>query len=674
VVLDLLCCLPALLVLLRRVCDKGYIVRITLAEALLGLFAIWALSSTLWSANKADALVLSSHVVAAAAMFWAAAQLVRSWSRLRLVAGICMGLLLIYIVQGLMYRLVDVPDTIKYWKTNRAEEMRAHGWQEGDFALQQYEQKLMRGEMVIFQTSPNTLAATVVLISVVIAGVGIQRIFNRDESGVIGATLLPLPAAGWIIWCTHSNTAFVTPMIAAGILFLGGSQLNGWLNRKRKLTYALGIGAVVFGTLAVVGHGMFHGSLPSASLNFRWRYWVAAAQMFQAHPLLGVGYGNFGDAYLAVRSAAASEEIKDPHNLVVRAATELGIVGAVLLIAWLARVWWEWTNPVIPSPTQTKPSTTRRTFATIASISILGTLLKILAGVDFSSDPSWVTFELLKHLLFAALQLIGLALVVIKSTKQTIIDDRPAPWLLYAMIAGLAVFLIHNTIDFSLFEIGPMMLFTLIGGAVLGIRSPSAAGQHKRTAVAIGAFSVCLVAWVVAWIFVAVPLVQAENRAHDGDEAFRKRNFLAASEDYRTALSTAPVADPDYAMRAARALAVLPDMDGATRAQLILAIAANPRDPMGYLTRARYNLERHPDLKDEIRKDFERALELNPHDIDTRLEFAKVLEGFGDIQAVCEQYRMALKTNEGFDATEPKRLSEEKVKEIQAKIQTGSLK
>ena len=34
---------------------------------------------------------------------------------------------------------------------------------------------------------------------------------------MIGATFLPLPLAVWIIYYTHSNAAFVSPVIAAMI-------------------------------------------------------------------------------------------------------------------------------------------------------------------------------------------------------------------------------------------------------------------------------------------------------------------------------------------------------------------------------------------------------------------------------------------------------------------------
>jgi len=66
----------------------------------------------------------------------------------------------------------------------------------------------------------------------------------------------------------------------------------------------------------------------------------------------------------------------------------------------------------------------------------------------------------------------------------------------------------------------------------------------------------------------------------------------------------------------------------------------------------------------QVNGDLERALELNPNDIDSRIEYAKLLEQFGDRTAAQEQYRLAIKTNEGFDPTEPKRLTKAQLDEI----------
>ena len=51
----------------------------------------------------------------------------------------------------------------------------------------------------------------------------------------------------------------------------------------------------------------------------------------------------------------------------------------------------------------------------------------------------------------------------------------------------------------------------------------------------------------------------------------------------------------------------VPNSDGATRVDLALAIEASSLDPMGYLMRTRYNLERHSDERDQIRRDYEKG-------------------------------------------------------------------
>ncbi len=247
-----------------------------------------------------------------------------------------------------MYRYFDAPDTAKYWKDYRAAMMAEHQWHEGDYALKMYEQKILNAELVGFFASPNSFAAVIVLLGVIVGGVAVQRIMNGDESGLTGALILPLPAAMWVVWLTQCKAAFFTPIIAAGIL--GAVAFSGSaLNRKRKEAFAACGLALILAAAAVIGHGLYHHSLPGSSLNFRWRYWTAAMRIFLAHPFAGVGYSNFGNAYLAVRQPAAVEEIKDPHDIFVRIMVELGTVGIVLLIGWLIRIWWEWTLPVLPA-------------------------------------------------------------------------------------------------------------------------------------------------------------------------------------------------------------------------------------------------------------------------------------------------------------------------------------
>jgi O-antigen ligase/tetratricopeptide (TPR) repeat protein len=662
-VLDLLCCVPAMLILLRRGLDREYVVRFTIAEALLLAFAIFAALSALWSADQFAAAVTAAHLLAAAAVFWAAAQLVRSWLRLRLIAGICFGLLLVYTAHGLIFEFVDVPDNIKYWQEHREQELRARGFEPDSFAARMFEQKLLRGELVGFTASPNTHAAVMVLLGIVSAGVVVQRFRDGDEWGWPTAVLLAMPFAVWVLWYTQSKTALATPILAA-LLLLALAWLRPWIAPRRSLVFAACVTALVLVVLAVVGHGLWHHSLPSASLNFRWKYWVGAERVFAMHPLIGVGWSNFGSHYLSVRLPEAAEEVRDPHNLFVRAFVELGLIGGALLVAWLVRLWWELTTPnVPPTPPSREPQRelVQRdgrfvAFNTLVGLALLAMAINAIASIDWNQNADFILLELLRRLLYAGLLMLGFAVVALRSSQQPVLDDRPAPWVLDAMLVGLGMFLVHNLIDFSLFETGPMLLFMLIAGTVAGVRAPSLAGQRKRTLAAIAALGAVTAAWLTAAIGFVVPLAQAESRAADADQALRNRNPELAASLFRAALASAPVKNADYAYRAAQAFIVLGDEPNA-RAMLAQTIAMNPLD-FGYPL-ARANFLRSLNVAgnfEQIRADYARALELNPNDVKTRIDYADVLADAGQREPALEQYRIALAKNDQLDPAEPKRL------------------
>ncbi len=60
--------------------------------------------------------------------------------------------------------------------------------------------------------------------------------------------------------------------------------------------------------------------------------------MWRAHPLIGVGAGNYPRSYYERR--ATTEDIEQPHSLELQVLSELGLVGALLLLAFLAGVVW----------------------------------------------------------------------------------------------------------------------------------------------------------------------------------------------------------------------------------------------------------------------------------------------------------------------------------------------
>src|SRR6185369_621707 len=73
------------------------------------------------------------------------------------------------------------------------------------------------------------------------------------------------------------------------------------------------------------------------SLQYRFEYWTSTCQMLLDSPrnwLLGVGPGNFRQNYLQFKLARSSEEIADPHNLVL----DVWANGGLLALAGLAGI------------------------------------------------------------------------------------------------------------------------------------------------------------------------------------------------------------------------------------------------------------------------------------------------------------------------------------------------
>lgn len=670
--LDLVCWLPALLVLIRRCSDKTYVLRFTPAHGLMLALAGLAAISTAWSADRFAAAVTAFHFLSAAVLCWAASQLVRSWMRLRIVAASAVALLGIYAMHGVYYRTVDYPDNVRLVEKDKERILRERGWTEDSFAWKQFYRKVAGGELIGFSTSPNTYAAMLVTLGLLAAALAIQRRRDGDEPAWSVALILPILPAAYLLLLTNSKTAYLTPLIGAGLIWFGW-KFGAKLAERRTAAFWAGVGIVALGTAAVIGHGMYRGALVIDSLTFRWKYWVGSARVFADNALAGVGWSNFSYHYLGRRWPDASEEIKDPHNFIVKCAVELGFLGGVLAIGWIGRLMWEITRPIQPP---TPPVGARS--AGIRSIFFLAAcamVINALVSIDYAQESAYVMVELMKRLLYFGILVLVLAAGTIRSTAEVQLDDRPAPLLLIGCIAAVAVFLIHNLIDFSMWEIGPMFFFALLTGALIGVRAESLAGRKKRHLTAVASAGVALTAWLVAMIGFVIPISSAENSARRADELIRTSdrnpaNLRRAASEFRAAMETTPVRNADYAYRLARALMFAREDPRQVDVWLSQAIADNPAESAYRSMRAGFWMAQPPDQQPraQIRSDYQRLIDLDPNNIPARLAFAEALESWGETALAQEQYRAALRVNEGYHRDEPKRLSAEQIQRIRAKL------
>jgi hypothetical protein len=307
----------------------------------------------------------------------------------------------------------------------------------------------------------------------------------------------------------------------------------------------------------------------------------------------------------------------------------------------------------------------------ILATAAAGVILNMAVAIDWSQDANFLTLEIFRRALFVGLIIVAMALVAIRGRHSPTIDDRPAPWLLYAMLIGLAVFLIHNLVDFVIAEPGAMTLFASLLGAVLGMRTPPAIGVRPRRSIAMTVLLLAVLAWIVVMLTLVIPVADAEQRARDADANIRgdkargvpSRPDIAAKM-FDSIFQNVPY-NADYAFRAARAHIMAGSSPQQVRAMLAIAIATEPTNVSYRLTRAGHEMRQpQPDI-DTIRADYDAAVRLDPHNIQGRLAYAEALQRFGDSVAAAAQIRHALETNRQYDPAEPERLAPEEVQRLE---------
>jgi O-antigen ligase len=76
---------------------------------------------------------------------------------------------------------------------------------------------------------------------------------------------------------------------------------------------------------------------PDNSLGLRLAFAQESLQVIKTHPLLGMGVGSFRQVYTTTFHNPV--EVNDPHNAYIAVTFELGLVGLVLYVLWLAVLW-----------------------------------------------------------------------------------------------------------------------------------------------------------------------------------------------------------------------------------------------------------------------------------------------------------------------------------------------
>ncbi|HEV2581467.1 MAG TPA: O-antigen ligase family protein [Ktedonobacteraceae bacterium] len=141
--------------------------------------------------------------------------------------------------------------------------------------------------------------------------------------------------------------------LAAALTFI----LLAGMPRVRTLM-RIGIFAILAG-LAAAMLGLLPSSLTSSALKFlgleqisfsapsaqdystaeRLAHWIAGLNMFFDHPILGVGIGNYPDAYAPYHITIFLDSLGHAHNYYINIAAEMGTIGLVVYLGFVAALF-----------------------------------------------------------------------------------------------------------------------------------------------------------------------------------------------------------------------------------------------------------------------------------------------------------------------------------------------
>jgi len=207
-----------------------------------------------------------------------------------------------------------------------------------------YEQRLLySSEAYATFALGNSLAGFVVAPLVVGFGVVLDRL-GRGEGKLRRTTMIlaagvPLLVMLVCLILTKSRSGFLG--LVAGLMMLGWRRRGVMSLRSRWVTTSVVVGGLTALLIAAASIGHLDRQVlteSSKSLRYRLEYWTGAWAIITespAHFLGGVGPGNFAGPYLMHKLPEASEEISDPHNLLLETWAASGFFAFLALVAAL---------------------------------------------------------------------------------------------------------------------------------------------------------------------------------------------------------------------------------------------------------------------------------------------------------------------------------------------------
>jgi hypothetical protein len=315
-----------------------------------------------------------------------------------------------------------------------------------------------------------------------------------------------------------------------------------WVKAHKKVILIVCLLLGVAGGCVVVWYGLTGGPLPGGnSMLVRWQYWHAAGRMYADHPFTGVGPGNFGRFYFHYKPGSAMEEVSDPHNFLLTILTQYGPIG---LAGFLAVIFVPLFRAIFSNPATDLPRTDKRqpafrilaiVFLIVISIALLLIRPVILTKPTIGSIEEKRAAELIWYLMPVIVFTVGFLLSAAGRISTKTSNTNIAFAALFCGVVGL---LIHNLIDFAIFEPGVLMTFWAIVACLIALDF----NQRSRPPFALKPapfmkMITAAAALVLVWVYFTYAFIPVAEASAKTEQALRELEYAhelldeAAEED-----------------------------------------------------------------------------------------------------------------------------------------------
>jgi O-antigen ligase len=530
--------------------SEKFFYRITGIEIGLLVFCAASFVSGLVAADKrqviSGVIILLSPILSCVLLI----QILNTPAKIKLVLVVIAALGVVCAYQCADQFLFTNQMTIEQYEQSQQSLLGMLGIEPGTLQHFLFEHRLYSKEVRGFFTTSNSAGSFLLLAGFVAVGLFIEKYkrYKTDPSANLYLLTSGLATAAIIfgLILTKSKGAIIASVISVVIFIVYLCFSRQIKAHKKKILIALLI-LVLASSAAVVWYGLKHGRLPGGNSMFvRWQYWQATGKMLVDYPLTGVGTGNFANIYTRYKVASAPESVSDPHNFILSILAQYGPLG---LIGFLFMIFMPFWKPKYLAPRFTRGSEYKSTeikqskggfrILAFSYLFIISAAMLLIRSMLIPMMPAYDIGVILYIIVTlyvtpVAVFVIGFLLLTapLKKARETNYELRETSIIAAGLFCAVIGVLLHNLIDFAIFEPGVLTSFWVVIACLIAIdyqqkSRPSYVLQPSfltKISVAVAGLMVIL----IYLGYVLTPVVKSTTKIQQAQQAASVRQFEKA--------------------------------------------------------------------------------------------------------------------------------------------------